>query len=122
MKKKVLFLILVIFIPTGIALASSPGDYYQKNPFMAHHMEKATPACLTRDLLTQFLMATYTKDNASTRYLLDHGCILFRPDIPVTVMDVGAESGPLTIVKVRGYVNDNQDAITVWTFRLGLRK
>ncbi|OOH80768.1 FeoA family protein [Leptospirillum ferriphilum] len=122
--KKILMFssLLFIFLFSRLARAQEPADYYQKNPYMAHHMQKGVPGCLTRDLLRQFLTATVSKDDPALKYLTENGCILFRPDVPITVLEIGPEAGPLTIVKVRGYVNDGNTSVEIWTFRLGLAK
>ena len=119
MKKTLLVLVFLLMFPLGAVADES--DDLEKNPYLAHHMQKGSPACLTRDLLRQFLNATLTKDNQAGDYLLTHGCILFKPDIHITVLDTGPEEGPLTIVKIRGYTPSG-DTVELWTFRVSLAK
>lgn len=68
------------------------------------------PACLTKDLLDQIIDAAINKDERGWKYLLQHGCIIAKAGIEVSVLDEYLWPGK---AKVRAYVGD--DAVILWT-------
>ncbi|WP_193092175.1 hypothetical protein [Halomonas colorata] len=68
-------------------------------------------ACITEDLLDQFIDAAVKNDNRAMNYLLANGCIAPRAGIPVSVLD----STWTGTMHVRAYVGDQ--AIELWTIR-----
>lgn len=71
-------------------------------------------ACLTEDLLDQFIDAAVQEDSRAMNYLLNNGCLAPRAGIPVSVLDT-TWTGK---VHVRAYVRDQ--ALELWTIREAL--
>ena len=66
-------------------------------------------ACLSEDLLDQLLSAAVDNDTQGVNYLLNHGCIIPKAGIKVSVLD-RTWTGT---AKVRAYVGDQ--AVVLWT-------
>lgn len=71
-------------------------------------------ACLSEDLLDQFIDAAVQEDSRAMDYLLNNGCLAPRSGVPVSVLD-STWTGK---VHVRAYVGDQ--AIELWTIREAL--
>lgn len=68
-------------------------------------------ACLSEDLLDQFVDAASSNDTRGMNYLLSNGCLVPNAGIPVSVLD----STWTGTVHVRAYASDQ--AIELWTIR-----
>lgn len=71
-------------------------------------------ACVSEDLLDQFIDAAVQEDSRAMNFLLSNGCLAPRAGIPVSVLD----STWTGTVHVRAYVGDQ--AIELWTIREAL--
>lgn len=71
-------------------------------------------ACISEDLLDQFVDAAVQEDSRAMNFLLSNGCFAPRAGIPVSVID----STWTGTVHVRAYVGDQ--AIELWTIREAL--
>ncbi len=93
---KILFLVLLsAFTINGIAYADSLKGGYG--------------ACVSEDLFDQFMGASVKSDKIAMKYLLKHGCIITKPGIHVSLLDVTWTG----TAKVRAYAGN--DAIVLWT-------
>ena len=66
-------------------------------------------ACVSEELLDQFVLAVGNKDARGVRHLLGNGCVLAKKGTPVSILDYSWGS-----VKVRAYANDGT-VVSVWT-------
>ena len=84
-------------------------------PKQSHKVRNKTrgkyPACISEDLLDQFTSAMNQKDNRSIKYLLNHGCIITKPGVPISVLDLGM----MGVSKIRAYTDDG-NAVVLYTF------
>ncbi len=67
-------------------------------------------ACISEDLFDQLTSAMVSNDNNELNYLLENGCIVTKPGINVTVLDISLLSG---VSKVRAHIGNN--AVILWT-------
>ena len=92
--KNLLFTILVLLVfPVVTNAATFVGGY---------------PACITEEMLDEFISAHINKDQQALEYLMSHGCVLAKPGIRISVVD-----GSWTVSKVRAYVDDT--SFILWT-------
>ncbi|WKD28634.1 hypothetical protein NDQ72_01420 [Halomonas sp. KG2] len=98
---------IAVFTITSLALASSLSAFAQEREFKGGNYV----ACVSEDLLDQFVDAAVKNDNRAMNYLLNNGCTAPRSGIPVSVLD----SSWTGTVHVRAYVGDQ--AIELWTIR-----
>lgn len=74
-------------------------------------------ACVSEELLDQLTSAMINKDDNALNYLLNNGCIVTKPGINVTLLDVSLLSG---VSQVRAYVGNN--AVILWTNNENIEK
>lgn len=67
-------------------------------------------ACLSKELLDQFIEAAVDKGHRGGNYLLAYGCILTRAGVPVSILDRGAGWR-----EVRAYLDASDESVVVWT-------
>lgn len=68
------------------------------------------PACLTESLLDQMIDAAVSRNQSAINYLLNNGCIIPRPGIEVSPIDVKFLSGK---AHVRVFLNGRP--VELWT-------
>lgn len=101
--KKLLLLAFISTLTVTISLTASAQERQFKGGSYV--------ACVSEDLLDQFIDAATSNDNRGMNYLLNNGCISPRAGIPVSVLD----SSWTGTVHLRAYVGDQ--AIELWTIR-----
>ena len=67
------------------------------------------PACVTKDLFNQLATALINKDVNAFVYLLEHGCIITKKGVSVTVLDTTWTG----MAKVRAY---GGGGVILWTY------
>ncbi len=93
--KKVIIALAVFAIISGVVNAASlKADYM---------------ACVSEDLFDQLMSAITKNDRRAADYLLEHGCIITKAGMPVSVIDTTWTGR----AKVRAYAGD--DSIILWT-------
>lgn len=91
-------------IITGILLAG----LQQAN---AEELVGGYGACTTKELFDEFITAVVKKDETALNYLTQHGCIITKAGIKVSVLDTTWTG----TAKVRAYTPDGQNSAILWT-------
>ena len=65
------------------------------------------PACVSKQKLDEYYRAWSNKDGLAMTYLLENGCIVTKPGIPISKLD-----NSLTTAKVRAYSNGG--SVVLW--------
>ncbi len=68
-------------------------------------------SCASESLIDEFSRAKIQKDERALNYLLQNGCIISKPNVPISVLDITLDGK----VQVRAYVGDS--TVTLWTYR-----
>jgi hypothetical protein len=106
---------------TGIMLAITALALvlcWQKGVAMAATTLNGTkPACLSRALLEEITGAGNSGDRKAFAYLLQHGCIVPKPGIEVSLIDAGWDG----VAKVRAYLPGGK-SVVLYTKLQGLEK
>ena len=68
-------------------------------------------SCASESLIDEFSRAKIQKDERALNYLLQNGCIISKPNVPISVLDITWDGK----VQVRAYVGDS--TVTLWTYR-----
>jgi hypothetical protein len=68
-------------------------------------------SCASESLIDEFSRAKIQKDERALNYLLQNGCIISKPNVPISVLDITLDGK----VQVRAYVGDS--TVILWTYR-----